>query len=177
MEGFNRLSPAGDGRHVLVSTGDSFRVFDAGVWTEAHGDHGHFYVAAPRLMDRAFRANKAGHVVNHGGQTVLFHDGSGKVEIFDPAALTDALKTGLPATSTYTAPTAHHGVAVQMEDGKLLVTLGNEEGRNGLALLSAPDGDGGQGRSELPATSTIHAVDLNAGRWSRAPSWNAPPTN
>ncbi|MET3174459.1 UNVERIFIED_ORG: hypothetical protein ABIB52_002310 [Arthrobacter sp. UYCu721] len=149
MEGFNRLSPAGDGRHVLVSTGDSFRVFDAGVWTEAHGDYGHSYVAAPRLMDRAFRANKAGRVVNHGGQTVLFNDGSGKVEIFDPAALTDALKTGLPATSTYTAPAAHHGVAVQLEDGKLLVTLGNEEGRNGLALLSAPDGDGGQGRSEL----------------------------
>ena len=44
LEGFNRLSPAGDGRHVLVATGDSFRIFDAGVWTEAHGDHGHSYV-------------------------------------------------------------------------------------------------------------------------------------
>jgi hypothetical protein len=149
LEGFNRLSPAGDGRHVLVSTGDSFRVFDAGVWTEAHGDHGHSYVAAPRLMDRAFSATKAGHVVNHAGKTVLFNDGSGKVEVFDPAALTDALRTGLPATRTYTTAEAHHGVAVQLEDGKLLVTLGNEEGRNGLALLSAPGSDGGEGRSEL----------------------------
>lgn len=149
LAGFNRLSPAGDGRHVLVSTGDSFRVFDAGAWTEAHGDHGHSYVAAPRLTDRAFSATKAGHVVNHAEKTVLFNDGSGKVEVFDPATLTDALKTGLPATSTYTTPEAHHGVAVQLADGKLLVTLGNEEGRNGLALLSAPGGDGGQGRSEL----------------------------
>lgn len=149
LEGFNRLSPAGDGRHVLVSTGDSFRVFDAGVWTEAHGDHGHSYVAAPRLTDRAFSASKAGHVVNHAGKTVLFNDGSGKAEVFDPAALTDALKTGLPATSTYIAPEVHHGVAIALEDGKLLVTLGSEEGRSGLALLSAPAGDGGQGRSEL----------------------------
>jgi hypothetical protein len=149
LEGFNRLSPAGDGRHVLVSTGDSFRVFDAGVWTEAHGDHGHSYVAEPRLTDRAFSASRAGHVVNHAGKTALFNDGSGKVEVFDPAALTDALKTGLPGTSTYTAPEAHHGVAIALEDGKLLVTLGNEDGRTGLALLSAPAGDGGQGRSEL----------------------------
>ena len=67
MDGFNRLNPAGDGRHVLVSTGDSFRVFDAGVWTEAHGDHGHSYAGAPRLTDRAFSASKAGHVVNHAG--------------------------------------------------------------------------------------------------------------
>ncbi|MBE4718296.1 hypothetical protein [Pseudarthrobacter sp. AB1] len=88
-------------------------------------------------------------MVNHAGTTALFNDGSGKVEVFDPAALTDALKTGLPATSTYTAPEAHHGVAITLEDGKLLVTLGNEESRNGLALLSAPAGDGGPVRSEL----------------------------
>jgi hypothetical protein len=149
LEGFNRLSPAGDGRHVLVATGDSFRVFDAGVWTEAHGDHGHSYVAAPRLTNRAFSANRAGHVVNHAGKTVLFNDGSGKVEVFDPAALTDALKKGLPTTSTYTTPEAHHGVAISLEDGKLLVTLGNEEGRNGLALLDAPDVEGSQERKEV----------------------------
>ena len=149
LDGFNRLSPAGDGRHVLVSTGDSFRVLDTGAWTEAHGDHGHSYVTVPRLTDRSFSANKAGHVVNHAGKTVLFSDGSGKVEIFDPAELTDALETGLPATNTYTTPEAHHGVAVPLEDGKLLVTLGNEEGRSGLALLGAPDDEGGQDRQEL----------------------------
>lgn len=149
LEGFNRLSPAGDGRHVLVATGDSFRIFDAGVWTEAHGDHGHSYVGAPRLTDRAFSANKAGHVVNHAGKTVLFNDGSGKVEVFDPVALTDALENDLPVTSTYTTSEAHHGVAVPLDGGKLLVTLGNEEGRNGLALLDAPDGGRSPERTEL----------------------------
>jgi DNA-binding beta-propeller fold protein YncE len=151
LEGFNRLSPAGDGRHVLVATGDSFRVFDAGAWTEEHGDHGHSYVATPQLTERSFAASKSGHVVRHAGKTVLFSDGSGKVEIFDPSQLTDALKTGLPATATYTTPEAHHGVAVELEDGKLLVTLGNEESRNGMALLAPPEGDATQGqeRQEL----------------------------
>ncbi len=149
LEGFNRLSPAGDGRHILVATGDSFRIFDAGVWTEEHGDHGHSYVAAPQLTDRAFGADKSGHVVRHAGKTVLFSDGSGKVEIFNPAELTDALGTGLPRSSTYTTPEAHHGVAVALEDGRLLVTLGNEESRTGLALLSEPDGAQSQERREL----------------------------
>lgn len=150
LEGFNRLSPAGDGRHVLVATGDSFRIFDAGTWTEKHGDHGHSYAATPQLTDRSFTASKSGHVVRHAGKTVLFSDGSGKVEVFDPAELTEALKTGLPRTATYTTPEAHHGVAVELADGRLLVTLGNEEGRNGLALLAAPEGDGKQGqRQEL----------------------------
>ena len=151
LEGFNRLSPAGDGRHVLVATGDAFRVFDAGAWTEEHGVHGHSYVATPRLTERSFEASKSGHVVRHAGKTVLFSDGSGKVEVFDPSKLTDALKTGLPATATYTTPEAHHGVAVELEDGKLLVTLGNEESRNGLALLGPVEGGATQSqeRQEL----------------------------
>ncbi|MCU1519082.1 MAG: hypothetical protein JWQ75_3803, partial [Pseudarthrobacter sp.] len=148
LEGFNRLSPAGDGRHVLVATGDSFRVLDAGVWTEEHGDHGHSYVAAPRLTERAFSASKSGHVVRHAGKTALFSDGSGKVEVFDPADLADAPSGGLPPSITYTAPEAHHGVAVALADGRLLVTLGNDEGRNGLALLSAPEGGAGSGQEE-----------------------------
>src|SRR5690349_7145378 len=72
LSGFNRLNPAGDGRHVFVSTGDSFRLFDAGAWTEPHGDHSHHYVAEPKLTELAFEADKSGHVVHHAGKTVLF---------------------------------------------------------------------------------------------------------
>jgi hypothetical protein len=147
LEGYNRLSPAGDGRHILVATGDAFRVFDSGVWTERHGDHGHSYAAAPRLTDRAFEASKPGHVVRHAGKTVLFNDGSGRVEVFASGGLGAALESGLPATSTYTAPAAHHGVAVELADGNLLVTLGDEEARSGVAMLgAAPDG---QARAEI----------------------------
>lgn len=147
MSGFNRLNPAGDGRHVFVSTGDSFRLFDAGAWTEPHGDHSHHYVAEPTLTELAFAADKAGHVVLHGGKTVLFNDGSGKVESFETSALAAAVEDGkLPSTDVYTTPEAHHGVAVELEDGKLLVTLGNEEGRSGIAVLSEGKG---QDRKEV----------------------------
>ncbi|MEO3941060.1 zinc metallochaperone AztD [Paenarthrobacter nicotinovorans] len=147
ISGFNRLNPAGDGRHVFVSTGDSFRLFDAGAWTEPHGDHSHHYVTDPRLTDLAFGADKAGHVVLHGGKAVLFNDGSGKVESFETSALAAAVEDGkLPSTDIYTTPEAHHGVAVELEDGGLLVTLGNEEGRSGIAVLSAGKG---QDRKEV----------------------------
>jgi len=145
LDGFNRLNPAGDGRHVLVSTGNAFRVFDAGVWTERHGDHGHSYAAPPVLTDVAFEAGKSGHAVFHSGRTALFSDGSGKVEVFDPAGL--AKETGvLPETDVYTTPEAHHGVAVPLEDGKLLVTLGDDESGRGIAVLAAGTG---QDRAEL----------------------------
>lgn len=147
LEGYNRLSPAGDGRHILVATGDAFRVFDSGVWTERHGDHGHSYAAEPQLTGRAFEASKPGHVVRHAGKTVLFNDGSGTVEAFKSDGLGAALESGLPATSTYTAPDAHHGVAVELADGSLLVTVGDEEARSGVAMLgAAPDG---QARAEI----------------------------
>ncbi|UXM91669.1 zinc metallochaperone AztD [Paenarthrobacter sp. JL.01a] len=147
LAGFNRLNPAGDGRHVFVSTGDAFRLFDAGAWSEPHGDHSHHYVSEPALTDFAFEADKAGHVVLHAGKTVLFSDGSGKVESFESSALGAAVEDGkLPVTDVYTTPEAHHGVAVELEDGKLLVTLGNEESRSGIAVLSAGKG---QDRQEI----------------------------
>jgi len=147
LGGFNRLNPVGDGRHVFVSTGDAFRLFDAGAWTEPHGDHSHHYVGEPALTELAFAADKAGHVVLHAGRTVLFSDGSGKVESFKTSALGAAVEDGkLPATDVYTTPAAHHGVAVELEDGKLLVTLGNEESRSGIAVLSAGKG---QDRKEI----------------------------
>ncbi|QCP00915.1 hypothetical protein FCN77_25455 [Arthrobacter sp. 24S4-2] len=146
LPGFNRLNPAGDGRHVLVSTGDAFRVFDAGAWTEKHGDHGHSYAVRPALTNGAFEASNSGHAVAHAGKTALFSDGSGMVEIFDPAGLEDAAGGTVPATDIYTAPEAHHGVAVPLEEGKLLVTLGNDEARSGIAVLAAGTG---QDRTEL----------------------------
>lgn len=144
LDGYNRISPAGDSRHVLVAAGDSFKVLDAGVWTEKHGDHGHSYAGQPALTDHAFEASKPGHVVRHAGRTVLFSDGSGKVEAFDAAALGALADGGLPETTTYTAPEAHHGVALELEDGKLLVTVGDGEARNHVALLSE-----GQDRREI----------------------------
>ncbi|GAA2804445.1 zinc metallochaperone AztD [Saccharopolyspora taberi] len=118
LEGFNRLNPAGDGSHVLVSTATGFRVLDA---------------ASATLTDVEFKGAKPGHVVRHAGRTVLFSDGTGEVTTFDPKAL----GSGVPPTETYRAPEPHHGVAIELANGELVVTVGNEEERTGIVVLDA----------------------------------------
>ncbi|KAF0959477.1 zinc metallochaperone AztD [Rhodococcus sp. T7] len=127
VDGFTRLNPAGDDRHVLISTGNSFTALDTGTWT----DGGSHYTAAPALTDVAFEAKTPGHVVRHDGKTVLFDDGTGLVRVFDPATLAQ----GTPATTEFTTPEAHHGVAVELSDGSLLTTVGNEDERTGIVVL------------------------------------------
>ncbi|MEU6644509.1 zinc metallochaperone AztD [Saccharomonospora sp. NPDC046836] len=123
LDGFNRLNPAGDDRHVLVSTSDGFRVLDA---------------TGATLTDVEFPGAEPGHVVRHAGRTVLFSDGTGEVLSFDP----HQLGAGTPETASYTTSEPHHGVAVELENGELLVTLGNEEERTGIMVLDA-------GRNEI----------------------------
>ncbi|MDI9913962.1 zinc metallochaperone AztD [Rhodococcus sp. IEGM 1379] len=134
IEGFTRLNPAGNGRHVIISSGEAFKVLDTGTWSSTHDDHTHYYTTDPAMTDVEFAANEPGHVVRHAGKTVLFNDGSGLVEIFDPIHLAKRQ----PRVETYTTPEPHHGVAVALADGNLLTTIGNSESRNGIALL---DGD------------------------------------
>lgn len=133
VDGFTRLNPAGDERHVIVSAGDAFRVLDLGTWGEPHGNHSHFYTSDPAFTKVEFAANHPGHVVRHAGRTVLFNDGSGLVESFDPHDLAD----GDPKTTTYTTPAPHHGVAVELENGDLLVTDGTEDARSSVVVLDS----------------------------------------
>ncbi|MFD6951401.1 hypothetical protein A6A08_09110 [Nocardiopsis sp. TSRI0078] len=118
LEGFNRINPAGDERHVLVSTSEGFQVLDA---------------VGAELTDTLFPADSPGHVVRHAGRTVLFADGSGEITSFDTGSLGD----GLPETDVRTAEEAHHGVAVELANGELLLTLGDEEERVGAVVLDA----------------------------------------
>lgn len=122
LTGFNRLNPAGDDRHVLVSTSTGFRLLDAG---------------APALTDLEFAAAKPGHVVRHAGKTVLFADGTGEITVFDP----NSLGPELPPTQVHRTPEAHHGVAVELAGGELVTTLGNEDERPGIVVL---DKDGNE---------------------------------
>ncbi|WP_157002383.1 zinc metallochaperone AztD [Agromyces laixinhei] len=133
LDGFLRLNPAGDARHVMVSTDDAFRVLDTGVTIEAHGDHAHYYAGAPELTDIEFAAEHPGHVTTHAGTTALFADGTGRVELFAPATLGG----GRPESTTYESPAEHHGVAVALDDGGLLTTLGTSETRTGAVVLDS----------------------------------------
>lgn len=123
-EEFTRLNAAGDGRHVFVTTKAGFQLLDT---------------VEPQLTDLVVEATAAGHVVRHAGNTVLFDDGAGTTTILktDDLAGTDG---ALPEAETYTAESAHHGVSIVLEDGKLLTTVGDKTSRNGAVALEAHDG-------------------------------------
>ncbi len=67
---------------------------------------------------------------------MLFTDGTGEVNVFDPADLSSGRK---PEGRTYTSAEAHHGVAVELSNGELLTTLGTEEKRTGALVLDKND--------------------------------------
>lgn len=162
LEGFNRISAAGDDRHVLVAhtaTDAGWHVLDTGAWSEAHGDHAHHYVGEPHLTGTVIPAETPAHVVPHGDRTVLFDDGTGDITVIDPAALTghahgehadegedehadeaaDHDEAGHDEATLVveelTSLDVHHGVAVLLSDGRLVSTLGTEEARTGVRLL------------------------------------------
>ncbi|MGO4617846.1 zinc metallochaperone AztD [Nocardia sp. 2YAB30] len=116
LAGFNELDPAGDDRHVIVSAEDGFRVLDT---------------IASEFTGVEFPGHEPGHVVRHGGRTALFTDGTGDVTVIDPAELSG----GAPVTETYRTAEPHHGVAVPLTDGELIVTLGTETTRTGIMVL------------------------------------------
>ena len=124
-EQFTRLNSAGDGRHVMVTTSEGFQVLDAGAAD-----------AAPELTDLVFPASKPGHVVTHGGKTVLYADGTSDSTVFDSDALL-ASTDSLPSVETIPGVEAHHGVSIVLEDGTFLTTVGNADGRNGVVAKDA----------------------------------------
>ncbi|MFD9871270.1 zinc metallochaperone AztD [Streptomyces niveus] len=119
LKGFNRINPAGDDRHVMVSTATGFQVMDA---------------VGRRLTDVEFKGPEPGHVVHHAGSTVLFSDGTGEVTVFDPEDLGDNTR---PKSETYESAAPHHGVAIRLANGELVTTLGTEEKRVGVTVLGA----------------------------------------
>jgi hypothetical protein len=139
LEGFNRLNPAGDGRNVMVSVSDGFRVLDTAAGTDEDAV----------LTDLLFDAPTPGHVVRHAGKTILFSDGTGDTIIYETAAL-DA-SGELPETEVIPSEAAHHGVAIELEDGTLLSTLGNADGRSGIRVLD-------QDRTEIARSEDCPSV-------------------
>lgn len=154
LEGFNRVNEAGDGRHVLVSTEDGFTVLDAGVWAEAHGDHAHYWAADPELTGTTFPAEKPGHVVPHDGRTALFDDGTGTITVVDSEHVAD----GPADARTLTTPSAHHGVAVELQDGTVVVSEGTEDARTGIRVLDA----GGTETGRSDACPGVHGEAVAA---------------
>ncbi|WP_236683722.1 hypothetical protein [Demequina flava] len=142
IDGFNRVSPAGDGRHVAVSTEGGWAILDAGTWSQGHGDHDHYFTADPALTDLFIEAETPGHVVPHDGLTALWDDGTGSVTVVETSEWTDMVEhEHLHVMREWTADEAHHGVAAVEQDGDMWVTRGNDEERTGAMLLDGEDAE------------------------------------
>ncbi|WP_205789260.1 zinc metallochaperone AztD [Microbacterium sp. CPCC 204701] len=122
-EEFTRLNSAGDDRHVMVTMSEGFQVLDTAAGTTED----------PLLTDLVFEADAPGHVVRHGGKTILYADGTSDTTIFETSDLATG-EGGLPETETIDGVEAHHGVSVVLEDGTFLTTVGNADGRNGIVV-------------------------------------------
>jgi len=116
--GFLRVNPAGDDSHVMVSDEAGFSVLNA---------------SQAKLTDISFPGAKPGHVVLHGGKTVLFVDSTGDALSFDPNELAE----GKPKVRTYESDSPHHGVAVELADGTIVASVGDEENRSGARAVNA----------------------------------------
>ena len=136
LEGFTRLNPVGDERHLMVTEGEGFRVLDLGGYSLPHGDHDHHHSTEPTLTEMTFAAKRPGHVVVHAGRTVLYGDGDGSIRSFDSDALREGA-TSKPEVTTRTERTPHHGVAVEREDGSVVTTVGTEDERTGIVIRDA----------------------------------------
>ena len=137
LEGFLRLSNTGDGRHLAVAATGGFHLLDTGSWSEAHGDHAHHYTAEAALTGGLVEAEAPGHVVAAAGRTAFFDDATGAVDLVG----TDSLAGRQLEAERVLLPAAHHGVAVPLEEGGLIASLGAAAGRSGAAVLS---GDGSE---------------------------------
>lgn len=138
-DGFLRLNPSGDGRHMTVADGDSYQVLDMGFWEQPHGDHSHYYSTSPTLTNLTFSADHTGHVIYDHGKTAMFSDGTGEFEVYDPAKLTgdDSLTVSTLETQKIKLPEAHHGLAIPLENDQYFVSVGNAESRSGAAVIKA----------------------------------------
>lgn len=117
---FTRLNSAGDGRSIMVTTTEGFQVLDT---------------QTPQLRELTFGALGAGHVVRHGGKTVLFDDATGNSTIFNTKDLAGS-GDKLPESQVIASEHAHHGVSVVLTDGTFLTTIADENSRSGIKALT-----------------------------------------
>ena len=158
-EEFTRVNPAGDGRHVMLTTSEGFQVLDTAAGTDGE----------PELTDMVFEADTAGHVVSHAGNTVLYADGTSDTTIVPTDALAEA-DGELPEAEVVEGTEAHHGVSIVLEDGTFITTVGDSETRSGAVatdeggseIASSDDCPGIHGEATLSDETVIFGCEDGA---------------
>ncbi len=133
-----KLAKAGDNRHVLAISGESeIQFVDSGSWSTPHGDHFHHYVSDPKLLDAKYTVEGADHVVVNADATAVFFEENGEVMVIP----NDHVGHEANEQIMFRTKGAHHGVAIPVANGRILVTQpgeGEDHYPNSVDLLEAP---------------------------------------
>lgn len=108
-----------DGRYLFAGTDGGVDVVDTGVWTWDHGDHSHFYRAAPHLLGRV--AGEGPAVVTTSGNATTGGTGLLFTEAGRAVLLSNAALSRGEIAETFRIPVEpHRGVVAPFGDGALV---------------------------------------------------------
>ncbi|MET3926506.1 zinc metallochaperone AztD [Devosia sp. 2618] len=116
-------------------------VINSGISVDDHGDHGDITITDPVLVGATLDGEKPAHVVEHGGKTALFFDGSGKINLFSSH---DWAHDGKIEPVELDSGTPHHGVAVPWGDYTLSSAANADDEKKPRIGLKVLDSAGNQ---------------------------------
>lgn len=127
---------ASDGRYVFASTRDGLSIIDSGMWSWAHGDHFHYYRAAPRsvgTVQGGAQATVTGSALSTAGGTGVFFRDTGKAVLLDNAELAEGrLKPIFELDAG-----VHNGLVAPLGDGALVTVAGDNGTSSALQFIGA----------------------------------------
>ena len=112
---------------AVQTGGDTVQFIAPGTWAVDHGDHNHYYIDPPRLLDARLDTGTPIHTTADLGRFAIFGDDEGAGFLIDELALLDYADIDGEVLET---DTPHHGGVVQLSE-ELTVISGPEDGQDG----------------------------------------------
>lgn len=116
---------------------DRLHIIDGGIYLEEHGDHFDLVTDPVRLLTLGTTDNRPIHFNIHAGWTAVFHDGSGRIALFEEHDLVEELNDYEPV---WLEAGLQHGAGIVLEDGNVLVTTNNPDYPSVAGTSSLPLG-------------------------------------
>ncbi len=146
-----------DGRFAIIpQRGDAqqFSVIDSGVWVLDHVDHVHLEVDPPRLLNQAtirgadYASGRPAHAVSTNDRVAVFFDGepdTNQVAAAVVFSLAD-LQAGVTPRIQVIRGNGHHGIAVPIADGHVIMSVAESAGadpraRTGVRIYDAQNNE------------------------------------
>ena len=103
---------------------DRVQIFDGGIYLEEHGDHFDLVEDDVSALTLGTADDRPVHVTIHGDQIAIFHDGTGRVAIFDEHELEEERNAYEPV---WLEAGLQHGAAVPLGEEYVMVTSNNPD--------------------------------------------------